>query len=49
VKNDYVVILEFEAAVEEGNDRHFRKVGSFSRIELMKGPIIFTEVSTLRY
>ena len=25
-RNDWVVILEFEAGVEEGNDRHFRKV-----------------------
>jgi hypothetical protein len=29
-KTDWIVILEFEAGVEQGSDRHFRKVSLFS-------------------
>jgi hypothetical protein len=44
-----VVILEFEAAVEEGNDRHFRKVSSSEMgFKLIEGLTIAAEMSTFR-
>jgi hypothetical protein len=57
-RSDWIVILEFEAPVEQGGDRHFRKVSppsmrfiliqSQSR-KLISGLTIITEMSTFHY
>jgi hypothetical protein len=57
-RSDWIVILEFEAPVEQGGDRHFRKVRSPSNChipiqsrgrQLISGPTIITEMSTFHY